>query len=422
MRFCLSVVCLLLLSGVVQAGGALIIDSPKNYTSSVNAIVIPKEGLTISAPVRVSGKLKITGQGRLHIKGFGRFIVEKNATLDMRGVSVLVSELEVQNDIDGGNIIRLNGGALTLKNNRVKIDVAFDPSFTVSEIPWGQRPRFWFVGLSDIAKKKRRSVLFNIVDNEFESSQLYAAGAIKLSTRKKDELLRVSELDNVFVRGGILRNRFVGFHGGIFINGGNKVLISDNVLMKNSYLAIIAGGKNIQITNNRILYPGNGTTGDGITVYDVMIDGRISGNLIYAGSCYGIWVLANHVNGLDIQRNTILNGITSGIYMSAKDVGGYIGNVLVKYNVITGNAGFAVAVENGQDVAISNNHFEGNAAGFSAQLYVSKLAKNITVKGNTAAKKITPEWAKDMALYRHQTYEDNEVFTPAINAQSAPSP
>ncbi|WP_082557658.1 right-handed parallel beta-helix repeat-containing protein [Pseudomonas sp. Root562] len=422
MRFCLSVVCLLLLSGVVQAGGALIIDSPKNYTSSVNAIVIPKEGLTISAPVRVSGKLKITGQGRLHIKGFGRFIVEKNATLDMRGVSVLVSELEVQNDIDGGNIIRLNGGALTLKNNRVKIDVAFDPSFTVSEIPWGQRPRFWFVGLSDIAKKKRRSVLFNIVDNEFESSQLYAAGAIKLSTRKKDELLRVSELDNVFVRGGILRNRFVGFHGGIFINGGNKVLISDNVLMKNSYLAIIAGGKNIQITNNRILYPGNGTTGDGITVYDVMIDGRISGNLIYAGSCYGIWVLANHVNGLDIQRNTILNGITSGIYMSAKDVGGYIGNVLVKYNVITGNAGFAVAVENGQDVAISNNHFEGNAAGFSAQLYVSKLAKNITVKGNTAAKKITPEWAKDMALYRHQTYEDNEVFTPAINAQSVPSP
>ncbi|KQZ78511.1 hypothetical protein ASD60_16315 [Pseudomonas sp. Root562] len=340
----------------------------------------------------------------------------------MRGVSVLVSELEVQNDIDGGNIIRLNGGALTLKNNRVKIDVAFDPSFTVSEIPWGQRPRFWFVGLSDIAKKKRRSVLFNIVDNEFESSQLYAAGAIKLSTRKKDELLRVSELDNVFVRGGILRNRFVGFHGGIFINGGNKVLISDNVLMKNSYLAIIAGGKNIQITNNRILYPGNGTTGDGITVYDVMIDGRISGNLIYAGSCYGIWVLANHVNGLDIQRNTILNGITSGIYMSAKDVGGYIGNVLVKYNVITGNAGFAVAVENGQDVAISNNHFEGNAAGFSAQLYVSKLAKNITVKGNTAAKKITPEWAKDMALYRHQTYEDNEVFTPAINAQSVPSP
>ena len=82
---------------------------------------------------------------------------------------------------------------------------------------------------------------------------------------------------------------------------------------------------------------------------------------------------------------------------------------------MTGNAGFAVAIEDGDHITIAHNHFEGNAAGFPAQLYKSRSAKNVTAEGNISAKKLTPEWAQNLALYRHHTFEDNNIFTPALN-------
>ncbi len=389
------------------------IDSPKTYTGS-STIHIPSSGLIISAPIHVSGKLKIKGHGPLTLNGAGRFVVDQNASLEIVGVPVLISDLDHEQGRRDEYIIQMDGGQLTLRNNNFIVDVPYSSGDSLTNAPWGESPAYWVVGLGTIAKKKHRQVKVEILDNNFENRNLYSAGAIKLSTRENGESLSLTELNSTYVAGKISANKFSGFHGAIFLYGGNGFNISGNFFEKNSYLSIIAGGKGVDILNNRILYPGNGATGDGITIHGIMVDGNVSGNLIYSGSCYGIWVLVNEAKNIKITDNTLVNGITSAIYLSKikKNDDGAIDGVLIQGNIMTGNAGFAVAIEDGRDVTIVKNHFEGNAAGFPAQIFMSSSAHGVVAKGNTSAKKLTPEWSKNIALYRHQTYEDNNIFSP----------
>ncbi|KAB0479779.1 right-handed parallel beta-helix repeat-containing protein [Pseudomonas reinekei] len=400
---------LLAVAGGVQASQMI---SPNIPRLSTDTISVPAAGLTISDPIYIYGKLKIVGEGPLNITGRGRFVVEENAVLEINGVSIFISGLSEMETADDRTVVLMNGGELRLQDNTVVVDVVYDQEKSRRLAPWDEAPRFWVVASGMSGRKKHASIKVKVKNNKFESKNIYSVGAINLSIKTGAAPLNAKNIINMKIGGEVEGNKFYNFHGVIKFEGGENVLVSDNFLMKNSYFNIAASGNKIAIQDNEIRYPGNGTTGDGITVLGIMVDSEISGNNIYAGSCYGIWINVSHASNVIIKDNLIVNGITSAIYVSNgivesdKDING----IIIDNNVMTGNSGFAIAIQNGRNIEITNNNFEGNAPGFPAQIMKSDLAE-ITVSGNISAKKLTPEWAEEHALYRHATYDDNSVLS-----------
>lgn len=217
----------------------------------------------------------------------------------------------------------------------------------------------------------------------------------------------------------IAKNAFSGFHGAINTPNLDNLSITGNELTRNSFTNILASGKNLLIQHNEVLYPGDGTTGDGITILGDISNSSIRDNTIFAGSCYGILIKGGTATHLEITQNKVLNGITSAIQVEGNKQENR--NISISHNVIIGNYGFAVALIDTNDVDVTSNHIVKNARSFPSQIYIENSSR-IAIDGNLNSKELSPEWSKSLALYRSHVFSDNNVFTlPQLPAMASDS-
>jgi len=338
----------------------------------------------------------------MKITGKGRVIVEKDSNISITDVTIFVSGATPTEGNASNYLISVRGGSkssFTATNNNIHINTPY--SDRNLENPWDQPPLYWLFGMPKKEMDEGGFLKLAIKNNKLVSSSPYSTGAIAIRQIPGE---RVSPT----LTGEISQNEFNGFHGVIALDNLHKFQISENRLLKNNYANIFAGGEEVEITDNKIYYPGNGTTGDGITVIGKLVNSRIDGNTIFDGSCYGILIRGGEITRLQISNNIILNGITTAIQLDAIEKP--ISDITLTGNVISGNKGFAVTFMGVSDSIIEHNHFTANAPGFPAQIYVERSPR-LTVTGNLSAPPLTPEWALKLELNRTHVFSDDRTFT-----------
>ena len=376
-------------------------------TWSNRSYVLSDEGVNVSSTLRLSGKVKIKG-GSLNLTGEGRIILERGSSVVFSGLSINAARIRPSSTGLVNYLIELRGGrnsSLIIENSSFFVDIPYLASG--QEKPWDQPPNYWLIGMRDVSENSGGTTQFILRNNRFLSAHAYAAGAIALrqtiTTKVKPKLA-----------GEIASNEFQGFHGVITANSMQRFKVSNNRLVKNSFANIFVGGHKVQVTGNRIYYPGNGTTGDGITVVDDFTDSLIDGNSIFVGSCYGMWIKSDYVNGLLITNNTVVNGITTAIQVEG--INNPVKNVMVKNNLISGNKGFAITFLGVESSSIEDNNFSDNAPGFPSQVYIER-SPGLQISGNLSATPLTPEWATENRLYRSHVNSADTTFTlPVVEA------
>lgn len=376
------------------------VDGPQELRSQ--SVVIPSEGVVITSSLHLIGDVEISGEGPITLKDKGRIIVEKNSQVNLKNVSIQASGIKVAEDEASVYLIAVKPGAstsLVIDDSKFVVDIPYEKSEL--EAPWDQPPKFWVVGIPNVGADPVNAMNIVMRNSYFLNKQPYAAGALELLQNIPDDFSPI-------LKGEVKGSEFHGFHGVIRANNLKGFSVSGNRLVKNSFANISVQGDNVMIENNKIYYPGSGTTGDGITAFGKFTNGVIDNNLIFVGSCYWVLVRGGGVNEISIKNNSIINGITSAILIDGPEGGAR--NVSVANNVIAGNHGFAVALSGVKDAVINNNHFSDNAKGFPSQVYLES-SSNVVLKHNFIAPALTPEWARGLQLYRSHVKIDDTSFT-----------
>ncbi len=180
----------------------------------------------------------------------------------------------------------------------------------------------------------------------------------------------------------IHENNIKHFHGAIYVQDAESH-ISNNTLFRNSFGNIVVSGQDSLIEHNTILYAGNGTSGDGITVSDIQ-DTIIRQNTLFAGSCYGIAIMGYDAQNISVDGNIISDGITSGIYLTRLDES-WAGNknISVTNNIITNNLGWGLFADQADGLKIEGNQLHGNLdKSLENQLLISREVQNLSMGSN----------------------------------------
>ena len=366
------------------------------------SVVIPSQGISITSPLHLAGNVEILGGGKIILKGEGRVVVEKNSKVSLRNVFIEASEIITVESEKSVYLVTVKPGrntSLVIDDSKFVVDIAYENSGL--EAPWDQPPKIWVVGIPDVDVDPTHAMKLVIRNSNFINEQPYAAGAL--------ELLQTASADFLpTLKGEIEGSEFYGFHGVIRANNLQGFTVSGNRLVKNSFANIFVHGDDVTVKSNKIYFPGNGTTGDGITALGKLTDSVIDNNTIFVGSCYGILVRGREVSDLKVVNNTIINGITTAVLVAgaenkAKDVS-------VTNNMISGNYGFAVAFSGVESSKIEGNYFSNNAIGYPSQVYIES-SPNVVLKYNLVAPSLTPEWTKGLKLYRSHVQIDDSSFT-----------
>jgi len=375
------------------------IDSPTIWKDK--SLNIPDEGIIISSELRLEGDIKLHG-GSISIVGGGRVVAAVNSNIEIDEVTFLISEVQTERDEYQVNLISILGGSrssLSIRDSEFIADIAYSPN--AGKNPWDQPPRDFLIGMPDNLKNFSSQTKISIIRSRFNSINPYSAGAISIRPTVKAKYMPIFS-------GEISNNNFSGFHGVIVADNLARFSITGNRLIKNTFANIFAGGDKVSIEGNVVLYPGVGTTGDGITAIGRLTNSVIKNNTIFAGSCYGILIKGDQVKNIDIQENNITNGITTAIQIESQTKPAK--NIQISRNIISSNKGFAVTLIGIDDSSIEDNDFSDNAPGFPSQVYVERTS-GLDLTGNMVAMPIGPDWAEKLELNRSHVSTDNSTFT-----------
>ena len=380
-------------------GSTIDVGSPVIWKDeSVN---IPDEGMIISSELRLEGEVKLYG-GSVSIVGRGRIIAGMNSNVTIDNVTFLSSGIEPGENEMPVNLISILGGAKSsfrVKDSEFIAEIEYSPDSSLN--PWDQPPRYWIIAMPDTPKRYSSQTKLNIERSKFTSTNPYSVGAISIRPTARGKYAPIFS-------GEISGNSFSGFHGVIVAGNLSGFSITGNRLVKNTFANIFAGGDRVKIEDNVILYPGGGTTGDGITAIGKFTNSKIQKNTIFAGSCYGILLKGDQINNVDISSNSITSGITTAIQVESQKKSAK--NILVSRNIISSNKGFAVTFIGVDDSSVDDNDFSDNAPGFPSQVYVERTS-GINVTKNMVASPIGPDWAEKLELNRSHVSTDNSTFT-----------
>lgn len=166
----------------------------------------------------------------------------------------------------------------------------------------------------------------------------------------------IRTLKDHFIRENIKihNNSFNNFHGVIYLGFVHDSQISNNKFFRNSFGNIVLNNsKKVKVYNNDILFPGNGTSGDGITLNNIK-EGLFFKNKIIGGSCYGVAIHGNNEK-LKFIENIIADGITSALYFNTNS---YSKNILIAKNLFLNNDAYSIGLEN--NVTVVNLQIKDN--------------------------------------------------------------
>ncbi|MBN9013329.1 MAG: right-handed parallel beta-helix repeat-containing protein, partial [Rhizobiales bacterium] len=382
-----------------------------------DVIKIPSRGFLLDNPVVLRRNLTIRG-------GSGKLIISKNGQLKIphgRSLTITDSKIDVQDlsntpDVSSKAVISLDGGSLTIKRSEVHVRTAYVAPQPTTRSPWDAPPENTLIALSKAETERHHRMRVVIEGNSFTSEIPYSIGLLNLTDDGAIRpVLTIEQRQRFRKSGSFSGNEVKGFHGVFASAGLNKFDIKSNALRENSFVNISLSGRKIRAANNRIYYPGRGTTGDGITALDVLDDVTITDNDIVGGSCYGVLAKLNFSKKVTISRNNIIGGITSAIFIDSLPgaTSSKIRDISISGNLMFGNAGFAVAINSGQDIDVSGNQMSDNAPGFPSQIQIRPGLKSILVRGNTKFISADPAWGHDRAMGRTTFSNGDDVFFSA---------
>lgn len=304
--------------------------------------------------------------GSITIEPTGSIVVDADVTID-------TAEIFITSRPHGRHPIQLRSGHLKMQNIKITAKVS-DPdelerlSAKQSRKLYEKGPEKWLIYTGKSARGR-----IEISDSSFRAKDPYFMGGL-------------------FVRNGtqvscrIINNEFCGLHGVIYFGNAGGAEICGNYLFRNSFGNIVGGGARLHIEDNQILFPGNGTSGDGVTLSGVS-DSILKRNTIQFGSCYGIWIEKAH--NLQISQNNILNTITSALYL-AQDCT----NITISENVLSQNRSYGIAVEGKVDGLIIDGNILhcNNPAMAEQQIMIQSLIgytanNNVVFKGHQVGQK-----------------------------------
>lgn len=230
---------------------------------------------------------RIYDQESLTLGEKGRFIIDENGLLIIKNSSINITISQYNSFF-----ILAKAGKLILENCTLHvktINIPVDSENAAS---------------CYLIRASKGRLLVN--NNQFETESIHTIGFIK--SGNWDDL---AQTDHNTISNNIIHN----FHGGVYLLNATDSLIKNNLFRFNSFgnIAILLG-KNITIENNKILFPGRFSVGDGITLVSSM-DIIIKNNQISNGSCYGIQIIGG--GNIAIGDNTIVDGATYAIYISS---------------------------------------------------------------------------------------------------------
>ncbi|NOR68915.1 MAG: hypothetical protein GQ532_04350 [Methylomarinum sp.] len=195
--------------------------------------------------------------------------------------------------------------------------------------------------------KTKRNI--NVKHNTIYSLDKYSSGFIWTYT--KPATMDSSNYDSIHIIG----NNFNNLHAVLYLHYFSGE-IKDNYFYRNSFGNIVFSyANNVTVNNNKILFSGNGTSGDGMTLSNLQ-NTIIDSNQIIAGSCYGIAIGGNNKK-LKITNNLISDDITSALYF--KPMSSYK-TIEIKNNIFLNNDSWSIAFNKNtifKDLIISNNIF-----------------------------------------------------------------
>ncbi len=263
--------------------------------------------------------------------------------------------------VAAGAKIKLERGGLSVVGTQIEA-VAASPVAFEAFTQWRGEPLYtagpgrWLVSADASLSGK-----IQLLDSKFRSSSRYLLGALYVAPEGKTR---------VIVEGSY----FEGFHGVIYFGNGGSTVVRKNKFKRNSFGNVVGGGSNILISENLILFPGNGTSGDGITLNDAQ-NALIFNNKIMFGSCYSIWL--DYSENIKIINNAIFNGITGGIYMGR---GGK--DVHVEGNSVANNMGAGMFLKDIEGLSVRNNVVYGNAEGLERMQIMVVTPNGYEANGN----------------------------------------
>ncbi len=192
-----------------------------------------------------------------------------------------------------------------------------------------------------------------IKGNSFDSAYWYGGGVLMARDVKG------------LPRARIQNNSVWGHHGGFYLDRADDGLVTDNRMTHVSYGNIVLRkSKRLDVARNSLIYPGNGTGGDGLTLTNLE-DSLVEHNTIINGACYGMW-LHTPMKNVTISQNVVFGGITTGLMLAEPSqvppTGTYhFSNIAIRDNLFSHNRGWGLIAISGDQFQIENNIFQANA-------------------------------------------------------------
>jgi hypothetical protein len=198
----------------------------------------------------------------------------------------------------------------------------------------------------------------NLFSNEFVSQVKRFVAVLSVSNHlESDESFDARR----FCKFRASNNSFIGFHGVVGVGGLISADVVGNYLSRNTFIQFVFRGDNIKFHNNRVHYPGNGQTGDGLNVIGSIRNCSIVSNDIFYGRCYGMAIYSEKIENLTIRDNFIYKDITHAIILKSKSLSNAWLNVDILNNIIVDNiGGVAISGLDCSGVKINGNYFQNS--------------------------------------------------------------
>lgn len=236
------------------------------------------EQVIVVAPNTVISHNTTYNNATLDMNG-GNFIVTNNATLTISN-SVINGTLSKKNPL----LINVDAGNLKLLNNQGHIKVS-----NVLPHPTTQ-------SLQYVVQLGTASAVLN--GNSFDMDKPYASGFLITTASIPTSGINISG------------NKFMGFHGVLYLVGTDGAVVENNKLIKNSYGNIVIIGSNGKVVGNTIAFSGVNRLGNSVDVIDSN-DVLVSKNTLLTPTCHGFYIFNSR--NVTVDNNKIFGGITYGM-------------------------------------------------------------------------------------------------------------
>lgn len=336
----------------------------KQLETGTGNVIVPASGVVIDRKVIVTQAENIVGNRHaIHFVGSGQILIvmaDPRSTFTVDGAAI---DWYRDPNVSPGSLdcfLALNGN-FSFKNNTVASHVVADSP--TDPLWYDKGAKNWFMRLGSSTTNVTSLVVQN---NTFTNENQYAAGLLMMSGRTYVGNIRIED------------NSISNFHGAIYVSHALGASIDDNRLFRNSLgNIVVTDAKTSQISNNMIELPGNGTTGDGMTLGGLDQD-VVRNNTIINGSCYGIWVMQGS-SRTTFYRNTIHGGITDAVCIAGS---GVFSDIRIIENTLTDQHGNAVSATNVNGLTLVDNVIGGNHSWATGRQHLFVNVTGLSASGN----------------------------------------